>query len=298
MRLQTNPKTWLQLRFSIAGEQAAALSEQLEILGALSVTWLDEADDPVFEPVAGETPEWPHTQVLALFESATDSQKLLAALNAHFQPPPTYQIEYLADQDWVRLGQANFPAMSFGKRLWICPSWEIPPEPDAINIMLDPGVAFGTGTHPTTALCLEWLDGQGDLSDFIVVDYGCGSGILGIAALKLGAREVWGTDIDPQALEASHLNAVKNGVADDFKLCLPEDLPKLQADIVLANILANPLCDLAPTLMKLLKPHSALVLSGILHTQTNTVLDCYQSQCTALQAKQQDDWIRISGIKM
>ena len=195
--------SWLQIRLAITPDQAEALEDQLLQLGAVSVTFMDAEDQPIFEPDLNTTPLWSHTHLLALFEADTDPDALLAHLQLlRGGDLPEHQTEVIEDQDWERSWMDNFQPMRFGHRLWIVPSWHAAPEPDAVNLLLDPGLAFGTGTHPTTALCLEWLDGQ-DLQDCNVLDFGCGSGILAIAALLLGARQAVGTDIDVQALEAS-----------------------------------------------------------------------------------------------
>ena len=204
---------WLQVRLAITPEQAETYEDALLEVGAVSVTFMDAEDQPIFEPDLGTTPLWSHTHLLALFEADTEA----AAVFAHLQlltgtELPEHHTEVIADQDWERSWMDGFEPMRFGRRLWIVPSWHAAPEPDAVNLLLDPGLAFGTGTHPTTALCLEWLDGQ-DLHDCSVLDFGCGSGILAIAALLLGAPQAVGTDIDPQALEASRDNAGRNGIA-------------------------------------------------------------------------------------
>lgn len=189
----------------------------------------------------------------------------------------------------------DFKPMPFGQRLWIVPSWHDAPDPEAANLMLDPGLAFGTGTHPTTALCLEWLDGQ-DVNGCQVIDYGCGSGILGLAALLLGAEHVIGVDTDPQALEASRDNARRNQVADDrLDLYLPADEPDTRADIMLANILAQPLISLAPHLASLVKPGGRLVLSGILSNQARDVMAAYEPWFVMDEPEQREEWIRLTG---
>jgi ribosomal protein L11 methyltransferase len=182
--------------------------------------------------------------------------------------------------------------MCFGEQLWICPSWHQPPKPDAVNILLDPGLAFGTGTHPTTALCLNWLD-QAQVKDKTVIDYGCGSGILAIAAALLGAKKVIGVDIDPQALEATQANAKRNNV--QIETYLPDDCPNITADLVIANILAGPLQTLAPTLVKLSKTKSDIILSGILDSQADAVSNTYQTWFEMQPPTQKEDWIRLVG---
>ncbi|HBO6416426.1 TPA: 50S ribosomal protein L11 methyltransferase, partial [Pseudomonas aeruginosa] len=194
---------WLQVRLAITPEQAETYEDALLEVGAVSVTFMDAEDQPIFEPDLGTTPLWSRTHLLALFEADTDETALLAHLALLTGGDlPEHHVEEIADQDWERSWMDNFQPMRFGRRLWIVPSWHAAPEPDAVNLLLDPGLAFGTGTHPTTALCLEWLDGQ-ELAGRQVLDFGCGSGILAIAALLLGAERAVGTDIDPQALEAS-----------------------------------------------------------------------------------------------
>lgn len=189
----------------------------------------------------------------------------------------------------------NFHPMRFGQRLWIVPSWHAAPEPDAVNLLLDPGLAFGTGTHPTTSLCLQWLDAQ-QLQGKTLIDFGCGSGILAIAGLLLGAEHAVGTDIDIQALEASRDNAQRNQIADElFDLYLPEHMPSAPADVLVANILAGPLVSLAPQLASLVKPGGLLALSGILAEQTDEILQAYQGDFELDPVAEQDGWIRVSG---
>lgn len=287
---------WLQVRLAITPEQAEIYEDALLDVGAVSVTFMDAEDQPIFEPDLGTTPLWSHTHLLALFEADTDA----AAVFAHLQlltdsELPQHQSEVIADQDWERSWMDNFQPMRFGQRLWIVPSWHAAPEPDAVNLLLDPGLAFGTGTHPTTALCLEWLDGQ-DLSDCNVLDFGCGSGILAIAALLLGAKQAVGTDIDYQAIEASRDNAERNGIdASRFPLYLPEQLPAEQADVVVANILAGPLVALAPQITSLVKPGGRLALSGILAEQGEDVAAAYAEAFELDPLCIRDGWVRISG---
>lgn len=287
---------WLQLRLAITPEQAEPLEESLLGLGAVSVTFMDGEDQPIFEPDLGTTPLWSHTHLLALFEADTDSAQLLdnlARLSANALPE--YQLEQIADQDWERSWMEHFKPMRFGRRLWIVPSWHAAPEPDAVNLLLDPGLAFGTGTHPTTALCLEWLDEQ-QLDGQKLIDFGCGSGILAIASLLLGAAQVCGTDIDIQALEASRDNAQRNQIADErFALYLPEQMPQEPADILVANILAGPLVSLAGQLASLVKPGGLIALSGILTEQTEDILDAYRNDFTLDPVAERDGWIRVSG---
>lgn len=289
---------WLQLRLAITPEQAEPMEDLLLGLGAVSVTFMDAEDQPIFEPDLGTTPLWQHTHLLALFEADTERQPLLDLLQQLWeQPLPEYQFEDIADQDWERSWMDNFQPMRFGQRLWIVPSWHDAPDPQGVNLLLDPGLAFGTGTHPTTALCLEWLDGQ-DLRDLKAIDFGCGSGILAIAALLLGAERVTGTDIDPQALEASRDNARRNGIADErFPLHLPEAMPAEPADMLLANILAGPLVSLAPQLSSLVKPGGRIALSGILAEQTEEILAAYRDAFELDPVAEKDGWIRVTGVR-
>jgi ribosomal protein L11 methyltransferase len=208
---------------------------------------------------------------------------------------PPHELEKIEDQDWERSWMDNFHPMRFGERLWIVPSWHAAPEPDAVNLLLDPGLAFGTGTHPTTSLCLQWLDAQ-QLQGKTLIDFGCGSGILAIAGLLLGAEHAVGTDIDIQALEASRDNAQRNQVADDrFDLYLPEQMPDTPADVLVANILAGPLVSLAPRLASLVKPGGLLALSGILAEQTDEILQAYRDDFELDPVANQEGWIRVSG---
>ena len=285
---------WIQFIFSSTPLGADSLSECLSDCGASAVTFEDNADQPIYEPEIGTTPLWQATNVVALFEADVNTQRIIAHLTKLMAPVilPSYRIETLEDKDWVREWMDNFHPMCFGEKLWICPSWHQPPKPDAINILLDPGLAFGTGTHPTTALCLNWLD-QADLKDKSVIDYGCGSGILAIAAALLGAKKVIGVDTDPQALEATQANAERNNV--EIATYLPKDCPNERADVVLANILAGPLQKLAPTLANLSHPNADIILSGILESQADTVSISYQSSFTMQAPAQKEEWIRLVG---
>lgn len=289
---------WLQLRLAITPEQAEPMEDLLLGLGAVSVTFMDAEDQPIFEPDLGTTPLWQHTHLLALFEADTERQPLLDLLQQLWQQPlPEYQFEDIADQDWERSWMDNFQPMRFGRRLWIVPSWHEAPDSQAVNLLLDPGLAFGTGTHPTTALCLEWLDGQ-DVRGLNAIDFGCGSGILAIAALLLGAERVTGTDIDPQALEASRDNAQRNGIADErFPLYLPEAMPAERVDLLLANILAGPLVSLAPQLSSLVRPGGRIALSGILAEQTEEILAAYRDAFELDPVAEKDGWIRVTGVR-
>ncbi|MFQ0996645.1 50S ribosomal protein L11 methyltransferase [Gilliamella sp. CG25] len=285
---------WIQLKINTTSELAEPISELLEESGALSVTFQDTYDTPVYEPLPGETKLWGNTDVIGLYDAQTDLDELKAILNLDQY---SYKFEQLEDKDWEREWMDNFHPMQFGQRLWICPSWRPVPDPNAINVMLDPGLAFGTGTHPTTALCLKWLDSL-DLKDKLVIDYGCGSGILAIAALKLGAKRVIGIDIDPQAIQASRDNAERNNVSHDIELYLTKDIPdNLQADVLVANILAGPLKELEPNINSLIKPAGLLGLSGILTSQSQSVCTAYQPHFDLDPVAEQEEWCRITGKK-
>ncbi|MGG2395708.1 50S ribosomal protein L11 methyltransferase [Pseudomonas sp. SH1-B] len=289
---------WLQVRLAITPEQAETYEDALLEVGAVSVTFMDAEDQPIFEPDLGTTPLWSHTHLLALFEADTDETALLAHLALLCGGTlPEHQVERIEDQDWERSWMDNFQPMRFGQRLWIVPSWHAAPEPNAVNLLLDPGLAFGTGTHPTTALCLEWLDGQ-PLEGCDVIDFGCGSGILAIAALLLGAPQAIGTDIDPQALEASRDNASRNGIDPArFPVYLPADMPQQPADVVVANILAGPLVSLAPQITTLVKAGGRLALSGILAEQAEEVRAAYEGAFDLDPTAVKEGWVRISGVR-
>lgn len=288
---------WQQVRVSVSEPQAAIVEDALSELGAVSVTLQDAEDQPVFQLDPGTTPIWQHTEVIGLFTFDTPMDAVTASLaegcglNA-----ADITVEVVEDTDWERVCMQDFKPMRFGRRVWICPSWETPPEPDAVNIMLDPGLAFGTGTHPTTALCLEWLDQQ-DIEGRTVIDYGCGSGILAIAASLLGAKQVIGVDNDPQAIIASESNRELNQVSpEQMRVYLPGQ-PHEAADVLVANILSGPLEELMPIITSLVKPGGKLVLSGILSEQTQALLDAYKPSFEMLPPVTRDEWVRIEGIR-
>ncbi|MGL4827254.1 MAG: 50S ribosomal protein L11 methyltransferase [Vibrionaceae bacterium] len=289
---------WIQLKVNATQAGAEEIGDLLlEQGGALTITFLDAKDTPIFEPLPGETRLWGETDVVALFEADVDLTPVIALLKESplLSADFAYKIEQVEDKDWQRAWMDNFKPMRFGQRLWVCPSWCEVPDPDAVNIMLDPGLAFGTGTHPTTSLCLQWLDSL-DLKDKIVVDFGCGSGILSLAALLLGAKQVIGIDIDPQALQASKDNAQRNQVDDRLQLYLPKDQPtNLKADVVVANILAQPLRELAPIIKSFLAEGGQLAMSGVLEEQAQSVADCYRDTLTIDDICVQDEWCRITA---
>ncbi|QXB30002.1 50S ribosomal protein L11 methyltransferase [Aeromonas sp. FDAARGOS 1405] len=288
---------WIQIRINATAKTADKVSNMLLGRGAQAVTFMDAKDVPVYEPMPGETPLWGETEVMGLFDAETDPAPTIAFFQQIFGENVGYKVEQLEDKDWVREWMDHFHPMQFGERLWICPSWRDVPNPDAVNVMLDPGLAFGTGTHPTTALCLQWLDSL-DLTGKTVVDFGCGSGILGIAALKLGAARVIGIDIDPQAIQASRDNAARNGVADQIELYLPADQPQdVEADVVVANILAGPLRELAPLIAGHGKPGSLMALSGVLESQAPELETIYGQWFEMDPTAVKEEWCRLSGRK-
>jgi len=288
---------WLQLRVAVTPQQAARLEEALAEWGALSVTLMDAADQPIFEPELGTTPLWQQSELLALFEADTDEKSLSEQLQ-QLDESLKYQFEHLPDQDWQRNCMDSFQPLPIGQRLWIVPSWHQSPQPDALNLLLDPGLAFGTGSHPTTALCLQWLE-SAELEGRRVLDFGCGSGILALAALLLGAGEVIGTDIDPQALQASLDNAERNGLNDArLKLYLPEQLPAEKVDVLIANILAAPLQQLASQFAQLLPSGGQIALSGILAEQAEAVRAAFIAADFEMETEvEQDGWVLLAGYK-
>ncbi|QBY04713.1 50S ribosomal protein L11 methyltransferase [Thalassotalea sp. HSM 43] len=290
---------WIQLRLQANEETAEKYSDWLMACGSQAVTFIDAKDTPIYEPLPGdEVIYWHNTVVMGLFDASHNMDKVIQYLQSIHPDGKQlqYKLEQLEDKDWEREWMDNFHPMKFGERLWICPSWRDVPEPDAVNVMLDPGLAFGTGTHPTTALCLTWLDSL-DLTGKTVVDFGCGSGILSLAALKLGAAKVIGIDIDPQALQASKENAIRNDVADRLELYLPKDQPSLQADVVVANILAGPLRELAPVIIDYVMPGGVLALSGILEEQGEELKQVYGQWCEMAPISVQDEWVRLNGVR-
>ncbi len=289
---------WLQISIETATPEPA--EDCLLESGAVAVTLADAADQPLLEPLPGTTPLWDRVMVTGLFPSDQDPDAIKRALQSglHLATPPDCRITLLEDRDWVRAWMERYEPLRFGERLWICPHHHEVQVADAIVVKLDPGLAFGTGTHPTTALCLQWLD-QADLKGKAVVDYGCGSGILAIAAAMLGAASVIAVDIDPQALAATADNAQRNGVSERIQVGLPDDIPELgkqrQADIVIANILAGPLQELAPQLQGLLNDPGQLVLAGLLDTQMQDVQQSYAEHIQWQTPAKLEGWTRLNG---
>lgn len=294
---------WIQLQIPADPETADQLEDLLMEMGADAVSMEDAADQPIFEPDPGTTPLWSDTRVTGLFDADQDIDRICADIRDAWhqqtqQELPEIDVTLVEDKDWERAWMDDFKPLRFGQRLWIVPSWHDAPDPDAANLLLDPGLAFGTGTHPTTALCLEWLDGAG-VEGRQVIDYGCGSGILALAALLLGADHAIGVDTDPQALEASRDNAQRNQVDHTrLDLYLPGDDPDTRADILLANILAGPLVELAPTLAGKVRPGGHLVLSGILAQQAREVMAAYEPWFIMDEPEQREEWIRLTGRRI
>lgn len=293
---------WIQVRAEVKPEQIEALEEGLLAAGAVAVTMQDGADQPILEPDLGTMPVWDKTTLTALFEQDSDIKQIQRVTEEVFKiyvstDFPSLQVDILENEDWTRKWIENFKPISCGERLWICPSWCEPPNPKAVNLLLDPGLAFGTGTHPTTFLCLEWLDKQ-DLNGKTIIDFGCGSGILGIAALLLGAERVIAIDIDPQALTATQDNAIRNKLSEDAIECyLPEDCPEFKADILIANILAQPLYTLRDHLATLCKSSAQIALSGILKEQAQDLNAHYQQSFEMDPPEFREDWSRLTGKK-
>jgi len=260
-------------------------------LGATSVTLLDAGDDPVLEPAPGATPLWPTVQIRALFAQDADRTRIADALRPLLHDRLAIDFRDLEDRAWEREWLRDFKPMRFGRRLWICPGGQRVDATDAVCVELDPGLAFGTGTHPTTALCLEWLEAR-SLAGCTIVDYGCGSGVLGIAALRLGAREVFAIDIDPQAELATRQNAARNGVDDRLVIGPP---PAGTASVLVANILAGPLIELAASITRLVAPRGEIALSGILVGQAEAVTAAYQPWFDIGLEGCRDDWALLGG---
>ncbi|HEY6644679.1 50S ribosomal protein L11 methyltransferase [Povalibacter sp.] len=296
---------FLQLTLAVGSADPEPFEDALLGAGALSITLEDAADNPVLEPAPGTTPLWPSVLVKALFDADADPVVIEALLLSQLPGPwPPLHFAQLEDRPWEREWLKDFRPMRFGKRLWICPDGQRPAaesEPHTANLTpcfidLDPGLAFGTGTHPTTALCLTWLDGA-DLHDKTVIDYGCGSGILAIAALKLGAKSALGVDIDPQAVIATRDNAARNAVANQLDVCTVAEMRTEPVDIVLANILAEPLMALGSTLAALVKPGGSIVLSGLLADQAAQVAAHYAAWFDIAPISVHDGWARVDGLR-
>jgi len=293
-------KAWEEVSLSVPREQADKAEEALELQGALAITFEDRADEPVLEPALGTAPLWPEVNLRGLFENPADRPAIISGLLASGVVHQAEAISWreVADQDWERAWMERFQPMQFGQNLWIVPSgMQGPDDPLALQLKLDPGLAFGTGTHPTTALCLEWIDGV-DFSGLRVLDFGCGSGVLGIAAALKGATSVCCVDNDPQALLATADNAARNGVSSTLRCFLPEDWSAGHYDVILANILAGPLIELAPKLTACLRLEAQIVLSGILQHQAGEVAAAYANACGPMAQQQREEWVRLHGRRL
>ncbi|MDA7586151.1 50S ribosomal protein L11 methyltransferase [Luminiphilus sp.] len=293
---------WQELRFSTTPDQLEHLESWLFEQGALAVTLEDNADEPLLEPGPGETPLWQNIKLVALFEVGINLSPILASVPQQWVTASADAADFVPDQDWERAWMENFEPLKMGKRLWICPSWCEPPDPHAVNINLDPGLAFGTGTHPTTAMCLGELDAtiQPGVN---LIDYGCGSGILAIAGLKLGATKAFAVDNDPQAVTATWDNAQRNAITQDqldvFLVSQADTQGRLQpVDLVIANILAGPLEALAPTLIDLMNPGGRLILAGLLSEQAAALIEAYKPWVALSAVQELEGWTLLAGPKL
>ncbi len=290
---------WLQLTLITSQDYVEPIGDAMMGLGALSVTLMDAKDKPILEPAPGETPLWQDVQMMMLFDADINTRSVLQNWKKHKLAEQSDQekFEQIEDKDWEREWMDQFEPMKFGENLWICPSWKPVPDENAVNVKLDPGLAFGTGTHPTTALCLTWLD-SADIKGKTIIDYGCGSGILSIAALKLGAAKVFAVDIDQQALIATKENARRNKILDErLEIGYPKDLEKIEVDIVVANILSGPLIELSTEIASLCKTNGLLAISGILDSQAVATRDAYQQWFKMDQPTFKEEWSLIHGTK-
>lgn len=290
---------WWQLSVQCSADELGQTEDSLLALGAVCITLSDAEDEPLYEPLPGDTPIWEHSIITGMFEQNRQLEELYDDL---IRVLPDHQVatarkSILEDQNWERVHLQHFNPIQCAENLWVVPSWLEPPDSQAVNIQLDPGLAFGTGSHPTTALCLSCM-ADINFSNQTVIDYGCGSGILSIAACKLGAKQVFGVDIDPQAIDASIENARRNGI-DPKKLqfSLVPNFNTLVADFLVANILSGPLVDLAPKFADLVKPCGKILLSGILKTQVNDIIGAYQPYFELDPECSHEDWVRITGIR-
>ena len=293
---------WQELRFSTTPDQLENLESWLFEQGALAVTLEDNADEPLLEPGPGETPLWQNIKLVALFGVGINLSPILASVPQQWVTASADAADFVPDQDWERAWMENFEPLKMGKRLWICPSWCEPPDPHAVNINLDPGLAFGTGTHPTTAMCLGELDATIE-PGVNLIDYGCGSGILAIAGLKLGATKAFAVDNDPQAVTATWDNAQRNAITQDqldvFLVSQADTQGRLQpVDLVIANILAGPLEALAPTLIDLMNPGGRLILAGLLSEQAAALIEAYKPWVALSAVQELEGWTLLAGPKL
>ncbi len=302
--------SWLQISINTTKSNAEVVEDCLFSAGAQTVTFTDAANQPILEPAVDEVAIWNAVVITGLFSYNNNHQQLLDLIEQNLSEINySCKTEILEDQNWTRAWMEHYHAMQFGERLWVCPLHIEPPVPEAINLRLDPGLAFGTGTHPTTSLCLRWLDQNipvQNTAQQTLLDYGCGSGILAIAACMLGIKHADGVDIDPQALTATQNNAETNQVTDKITTYLPDDFQKHcadagtkpQYDIVVANILSGPLAELAPTLAGHTKTRGDIVLSGILKEQAESVVNTYSEFYNMDDPVFEEDWVLLHGVKI
>jgi len=288
---------WLQAWLNISKADVGVVEETLQSCGAMSVSIQDAAREILLEPAPGEHPVWDAVKVIALFPADSDVGHIAKVVRRVLpDTDPDIHFEPLEDRDWSNTWRDSFQSMCFGDHLWVCPVGESPSDPGALVVSMDPGLAFGTGTHTTTALCLEWLDANPPVGKQ-VIDYGCGSGILAIAACKLGASEVMGVDIDPQAIQATQENARRNKVLGALCAVLPDYLETDPVDLVLANILANPLIGLADRLSGLVKQGGRIVMTGILAEQAEDVMAAYREWFVFEEPVCREEWVLLVGSK-
>ncbi len=292
--------TWWQFSLNCQSSELEQIEGLMLELGALSISLSDAGDEPLYEPLPGDQPLWQKSNVTATFDIAIDHKSLYRQLTNSLPEHLTKGIRQktLHDRDWDQAYKQHFQPIRCAPDLWVVPSWSEPPDPEATIIQLDPGLAFGTGSHPTTALCLAWM-GKGKLEQRQVVDYGCGSGILAIAAIKLGANHVTAVDIDQQALTACRSNMALNDIgSEQIKVMLPSEMVPTDADLLIANILAEPLKCLVSQFAKLVKPGGQILLSGILKTQQEALLLAYRPFSKLDPASYRDEWACISGTRL
>lgn len=295
---------WLQIHITVEQAQVNFTETLLSSLGAVSVTLDDAENQDLLEPLPGETPLWNKVIVTGIYAQEEGEDIDVTALETFIRtqlPTEPMRSEFLEDQVWERSWMDYYEPIQIGEKYWIVPEWIEPPEADAVNIKLDPGLAFGTGNHASTFLCLQWL-GKIDVKDKVVIDYGCGSGILGVAALLLGAKKVYATDIDPQAVLATKQNAELNGVLENLYVGLPEEFnaefKNQQADILVANILAGPLMSLAKEFSTLIKSEGEFALAGVIEEQVTDVSSIYSEFFDIVEVeKREETWCRISGSR-
>ena len=299
LREETQHVMWQELKIQVSSDNAPQLEEKLFAAGAVSVTYLDAKDQAIFVEKVNQTPMWENVFIVSLFSHSKNIAPLISNLSQDSTVINSndLKVKLLADQDWERKWMVDFEPTQFGGQLWICPSWISPPDPSAINIILDPGLAFGSGSHPTTSLCLGWLD-KNLRPNQKTIDYGCGSGVLAIAAALLGASKVYAVDNDPQAMTATRSNMQKNRISDQIiRPCLPEALPAIEVDHLIANILAEPLVKLSKKFSRLIKPSGKIALSGILKEQVEEIILHYEPWFEIEELQEKEGWMLITGAR-